>query len=391
MAVRMPFFYYSSSRFPFFKVCFYEKRFSPFTTTMIQERYSLNRMRRLRQAAGQGGANSLRYSAPGGVVDVADDIVDVSRYNVPQTPFYDLPRHRFSGKPFCLGLARVLPHSMPESQGALATTPRHRLRSGCLGLARDLAHGAEDAAKAYYKRVEAYGTPRTGRDASKVAPTAASPAPIASVAARKESLLLDSANAKQNDGEYDYLELLAEAARCVSKKDWAKADRAYRELIALRPDEAPLHFNLAAVLSNSGHKVEAVQRFLEAKERAPVNSEYWAVATASAFEMLRQCQTENSVVAKPDWWNDEGLKALSAMVARAAPSNETTNIMRADVLSLRGCSAWHVGPRSAAEIMEAAMYYERAATMSAAAPAIDLRTVAGQCRSQAVAMVDAKL
>ena len=371
---------------------------------MIQERYSLNRMRRLRQAAGQGEAISLRYNVPGGVVDVVDDAVDVSN-NVPQTPFYDLPRHRLSSKPFCLGLARVLPN-MPESQGALATTPRaglqppvtprHRLR--CLGLARDLALGAEDAAKAYLKRVEAYGTPRTGRDTSKVAPAATPQAPIISVAqqqARKEGLLLrnfysakQALCAKQKSGEYQ--ELLAEAARCVSKKDWFKAARAFRELIALRPDEAPPHFNLAAVLSNSGHKVEAVQRFLEAKERAPVNSEYWAVATASAFEMLRQCQTENSVVAKPEWWNDEGLKALSVMVVRAAPSNENTNTMRADVLSLQGGSAWHAGPRSAAEIMEAAMYYERAATMSAT-PASDLRTVARLCRSQAEAMVDAKL
>ena len=43
---------------------------------MIQERYSLNRMRRLSPAQGstQGGASSLRYSVPGGVVALEDNV-----------------------------------------------------------------------------------------------------------------------------------------------------------------------------------------------------------------------------------------------------------------------------------------------------------------------------
>ena len=331
-------------------------------------------------------------------MDLEDNVADVSRNERPQTPFYDLPRQRVPGKPFSLGLARVLPN-MPESQGALVTTPRHRLR--CLSLARDLAHSAEVAAKAYAKRVEVLGTPRTARHAAKVAP-AASPASTSSVtrqlACEKETLILrdfftakQALCAKQNDSEYQ--ELLAEAAGRVSKQDWPEADRAFRKLIALRPDEAQPYFNLAAVLSNSGQKVEAVRRFLEAVDRAPVNSEYWAVAAASAFEMIQQCQRENRVVShKPHWWNDEDLKELSAKVVRAAPRNETTNTMRADVLSLRAGSAWQVGPRSAAEIIEAAMYYERAAEAATnPASASDLQAVAGLCRSQAVAMVDTKL
>ena len=39
-------------------------------------------------------------------------------------------------------------------------------------------------------------------------------------------------------------------------------------------------------MRRSGHHVEAAQRFLEAKERLPVGSERWAVATAWAFGML---------------------------------------------------------------------------------------------------------
>ena len=38
-------------------------------------------------------------------------------------------------------------------------------------------------------------------------------------------------------------------------------------------------------------------------------------------------------VAKPEWWNDEGLKALSARVLRAAPNEESALDMRAYVLS----------------------------------------------------------
>ena len=52
-----------------------------------------------------------------------------------------------------------------------------------------------------------------------------------------------------------------------------RAARAYREAIALRPDEPLAYFNLGAALANSGHHVEAAQRFLEARERYPVGSE----------------------------------------------------------------------------------------------------------------------
>ena len=52
--------------------------------------------------------------------------------------------------------------------------------------------------------------------------------------------------------------------------------------------------------------MEAAQRYLEATERYPVSSEGWARATAEAFNML--IQDECAEVAKPEWWNDEGLK-----------------------------------------------------------------------------------
>ena len=130
--------------------------------------------------------------------------------------------------------------------------------------------------------------------------------------------------------------------------------------------------------------MEAAQRYLEAKERYPVGSEGWADATANAFDTLRLevCRE----VAKPEWWNDEGLKALSARVVRAAPNEVGTNIMRAMVL--RGDNdAWEAGPRSVAELMEAAAHYDRGAALcDAPAAKAQFVSLADWCRMAANAM-----
>ena len=127
-----------------------------------------------------------------------------------------------------------------------------------------------------------------------------------------------------------YAELVADGLRYLAKDDTRRAARACREAIALRPDEPVAYFNLGAALDNSGHDVEAAQRYLEAKERYPVGSEGWAKATAAAFNMLGQ--EACAEVAKPEWWNDEELKALSARVVRAAPDDVDAHRMRAVVL-----------------------------------------------------------
>ena len=179
----------------------------------------------------------------------------------------------------------------------------------------------------------------------------------------------------------EYMELLAVGARYGSQQDSRRAARAFRGAIALRPDEPEAYFNLGAALSNSEHHVEAAQRFLEAKKRYPVGSEGWAKATAQAFNML--AQEVCAEVAKPEWWNDEGLKALSARVVWAAPDDEIALRMRAGVLS-GACGAWEPGPRSAAELKEAATHYDRAAALSPA-PAMkaELTKLADFCRSRA--------
>ena len=127
--------------------------------------------------------------------------------------------------------------------------------------------------------------------------------------------------------------------------------------------------------------MEVAQRFLEAKERYPVGSELWAEATAVAFDALRQGVCDE--VAKPEWWNDEELKALSARILRAAPNEEAALDMWAIVLSgLSG--AWEAGPRSAAELKEAATCFERSAALCNA-PAVEAESsrLADECRSRA--------
>jgi len=182
----------------------------------------------------------------------------------------------------------------------------------------------------------------------------------------------------------EYSELMAEGARYASQQDMRRAARTCREAIALEPDEPDAYYNLGAALSNSGHPVEAAQRFLEAKERWQVGSVGWAQATAWAFDKLRE--EACAEVAKPDWWNDEELKALSARVVRAAPDELQAHQMRAMVLAGQ-CPAWVAGPRSAAELKKAATHFERAAALCPApAGKASLAGDAVCCRSQAEAM-----
>ena len=129
--------------------------------------------------------------------------------------------------------------------------------------------------------------------------------------------------------------------------------------------------------------MEAAQRYLEAKERYPVGSELWAAATAGAFDLLKLKDCDE--VAKPEWWNDEGLKALSARVVRAAPNVETAHFMRAMVLS-GVVFPRHPSAYSAAELKEAAAHYDRSAVLcSAPVLKVGLSERADLCRSRAEA------
>ena len=60
-------------------------------------------------------------------------------------------------------------------------------------------------------------------------------------------------------------------------------------------------------------------------------------------------------VAKPEWWNDAALKTISARVIAASPDDVGSCNMRADVLGGADANVpWEAGPRSVAELREAA-------------------------------------
>ena len=116
-----------------------------------------------------------------------------------------------------------------------------------------------------------------------------------------------------------------------------------------------------------------------------MGSEGWVKATAQAFNVLKL--EECAEAAKPEWWNDEGLKALSARVVRAAPNAESAIDMRAYVLSGVLDGAWEAGPRSAAELKEAAAHFDRSAALcDAPAGKAQFARRADHCRSRAEVM-----
>ena len=165
-------------------------------------------------------------------------------------------------------------------------------------------------------------------------------------------------------------------------KEWSPNSDAKAHPPPLPPPTA--YYNLGVALSNSGYKVKATQCFLQAKEREPVGSERWAKATAEAFHKLTK--KECGEVAVPEWWNDEGLKALSVRVVRALPNDNGAHDMRGLVLSGQS-GAWEVGSRSAVELTEAAACFERSAELTHA-PAVktQISGLADWCRSEAEAV-----
>ena len=116
-------------------------------------------------------------------------------------------------------------------------------------------------------------------------------------------------------------------------------------------------------------------------ESAVADSADWAKATASTFATLQM--PAYAEAGKPDWWNDEELKELSARVVGAAPNEERCQAMRATVLS-GGSTAWERGARSAAEIRQAAEHFVQAGCLAAAPAAkAEYARLANWCRSTA--------
>merc|ERR1740139_502305 len=187
--------------------------------------------------------------------------------------------------------------------------------------------------------------------------------------------------AESTGSEYD--RLVAEGTRHLADQNFHKADKTFRKAIALEPGRPAAYYNLGVTLNNSGRHAESAPLYLQAAARFPEGSEDWANSIASAFNLLRLA--ECAEVAKPGWWNDEALKTLSKAVLRATDS-QLGHGMRAEVLAGKH-PAWESGPRSAADLKEAAKHFEWAAALTLAPlQKCQKKSNAAALRSEAAAM-----
>jgi len=149
-------------------------------------------------------------------------------------------------------------------------------------------------------------------------------------------------------------------AQAIEGDYHAKA-KAWRKIIKERPSLAQPYYNLANVLHQSGRYVEAAEMYLKAMELHEDGTKDWAEAAGATFSVLTSPDCDGA--SKPEWWNDEALKALSVRVVALAPDMSGSCGMRALVLcgDVLGKPLWNAGPRTAAEIKEAASWFRRAA------------------------------
>ena len=174
------------------------------------------------------------------------------------------------------------------------------------------------------------------------------------------------ARAAEKSGS-EYMRLLADAMRHMAGTNCGLAEEAFRKAISLKPDEPAAYYNLACYCGNiEGRRAEAMHNFLHAATLFSEGSVEWADSTAAAFTHL--LSPECNEVDKPEWWNDEGLKTLSKKVAIATGAADgyqcrvTGHIMRMKVLSGQ-YPGWQLGPRSAADLNEAATHAGLAAQL----------------------------
>ena len=180
-------------------------------------------------------------------------------------------------------------------------------------------------------------------------------------ALERESSLAESEarHAERTGNEYD--KRFADGLALMAECDYHAAAKAWRKLIKECPDEPTPYHNLAVVLDSTGHYTQAAPMYLKAMELFEGGTEHWAVAAAGAFESLQR--PESNELPKPEWWNDEDLKALSARVVAIVPNDASSRTTRGFVL-VGGAvfvPSWNPGPRTAVEIKEAATWFRRAA------------------------------
>jgi len=173
---------------------------------------------------------------------------------------------------------------------------------------------------------------------------------------------VEARRAEETGGEYQ--KRGAAALALAAEGDHNAAAKAWRRIIKEWPDGPAGYHNLAVELTRSCRDDEAAPMYVKAMELEEDGTEHWAVSVAQAFDLLKHPVCDE--VPKPEWWNDEALKALSARVVAVAPDGHQECAMRARVLMghALGKAPWNAEPRTAAEIKEAAKWWRRCARVA---------------------------
>jgi hypothetical protein len=122
------------------------------------------------------------------------------------------------------------------------------------------------------------------------------------------------------------------------------------------------------------------------KERFPVGSQDWARATAMVFQLADARGVRRGGQAGRGGTTRGSRRCRRGYLVREAPDDGVAHQMRANVLCGQCNGAWETGPRSAAELKEAATHYERAAALHPVPPRAAKALFAGRagwCRRQA--------
>ena len=178
--------------------------------------------------------------------------------------------------------------------------------------------------------------------------------------------------AENSESEYDTL--LATGTKHVAAGNLRHATKAFSKAVALAPMDARAYLGLGQACARSYDFKGAAQAWSKAAEVVPgfpdYNAEGWSMYVPRAFMMHSKTECED--VPKPAWWNDVALLELSAKVAslptdRKADESplEGRYFMRAMVLSAGTVKVtWQARPRTAAELKEAAKYWQLVAKVT---------------------------
>jgi len=165
--------------------------------------------------------------------------------------------------------------------------------------------------------------------------------------------------------------LFEEANDLASQRSFRLAAAKYREAIQLEPRRPVAHFNLGCALERTGETETAAMSFHAAMQRYPEDSSPWAESAAASFNCLTQ-DSAPTPRATPSWFmSDEALKRLSSRVVAATSDDPLTKRGRLQAITMRAAvlasdatgfkPPWPTGPRTAAELREAAALFQEAA------------------------------